>query len=569
MFVLAAGLCFSHNGSLAADDGGEVTFTEISRGVIKRSAPRANRVQVPEGDPAGSGASDSSSSEPKAPDRKILIRPPVQPKVMLERVLFEGNTALSDGELEALSAPFLNRPLRFSDLEQLRVELTRAYTDLGYINSGAILPDQKITEGEVTYRIVEGQLDKIEVSGSGRLKPGYVANRVRAGVGKPFNSEKLQESFQLLLDDPLIERMDGQLLPLPEAGQTSLKLKVTPSAPFLLNLRTDNHGSPSVGAEQLSLSGTYFNPTGYGDSTDLSLNLSPGRFNIFAAYSVPLTVHDTRLTVDIGTTNSTVVEEPLDDIDIESDSTNFGLSLSHPLRRSLQGSLRVGGDLTVRDNSNTLLGEPFSFSAGEEDGESRVSALRIWQDYTRRGTDQVIALRSSFNFGLDAFGSTVHDDDLPDSEFVAWLGQTQFVRSLQEGAGQVVLRADAQIASDALLPLERFALGGAGSVRGYRKNQLVRDEAFFASAEYRYTFHNSELGVWKVAPFIDYGTGRNRGSEDEDSETLLSVGAGVLWSKSRYNAELYLGRAIEEVAASADNNLQDDGIHFRFSTRLY
>ena len=118
------------------------------------------------------------------------------------------------------------------------------------------------------------------------------------------------------------------------------------------------------------------------------------------------------------------------------------------MRRSLQGNFTVGADLTVRDNSNTLLGEPFSFSAGEEDGESRVSALRLWQDFTRRSADQVIALRSSFNFGIDAFGSTVNDDDLPDSEFVTWLGQVQFVRSLQEGSGQLLVRADIQIAND-------------------------------------------------------------------------------------------------------------------------
>ena len=321
--------------------------------------------------------------------------------------------------------------------------------------------------------------------------------------------------------------------------------------------------------QQLTLAGTYLNPTGYGDSADLAVNFSPGRYNLSAAYSVPVTVRDTRLSIDLGTTNSTVVEAPLDDIDIESDSTSFGLSLSHPLRRSLQGSTKVGVDLTVRDNSNTLLGEPFSFSAGEEDGESRVSALRVWQDFTRRNTNQVIALRSSFNFGIDAFGSTVHSDDRPDSEFVAWLGQAQFVRSFQEGVGQLLLRADAQIADELLLPLERFSLGGAGSVRGYRKNQLVRDQAFFLSAEYRYTFNNSETGIWQLAPFLDYGSGRNRGSDDNDSDTLLSIGAGLLWSKSRYNAELYIGHALEDVAGGTDNDLQDDGVHFRFSTRLY
>ena len=572
--------------ALGNDNSAEVTFSETSRGVIRRTEPAAEQTPPPvkssdealiqpgsEADPAQeTKIREPLVNEPvNEPAKKLTIRPPVQPKITLKRVLFEGNTAMTDSDLESISEPYLNRPLRFSDLEQLRVNITQAYIEQGYINSGALLPDQKVEDGELTYKIVEGRLDKIEVTGTGRLKPSYVAKRVRLGAGEPFNSENLQESFQLLLDDPLIDRMDGQLLPLPEAGQTSLKLNVTPSSPWLLNLTADNHGSPSVGAEQLTLAGTYLNPTGFGDSANVAVNLSPGRYNLSTAYSVPVTARDTRLSIDFATTNSTVVEEPLDDIDIESDSVSFGLSLSHPLRRSLQGSTRVGVDLTVRDNSNTLLGEPFSFSAGEEDGDSRVTALRVWQDYSRRDADQVIALRSSFNFGIDAFGSTVHDDDLPDSEFIAWLGQAQFVRSYLEGSGQLLLRADAQFANELLLPLERFALGGAGSVRGYRKNQLVRDQAVFLSAEYRYTFKNSDSGVWQIAPFVDYGVGRNRDSSDgdDDADTLLSVGAGLLWSKSRYSAELYIGSSLEDVPVSADNNLQDEGVHFRFSTRLF
>jgi len=417
--------------TLAGAQAAEVTFSESSRGLILRTEQGAEDAEKKDA-PVEQTSPTAAETSVQQPTRKLTLRPPPQPQVTLSRIVFTGNTVVSDDDLGKLSAPYLNRPLRFSDLEQLRVEITRAYTDAGYINSGAVLPDQQVTGGELTYQVVEGRLDNIEVSGTRRLKPAYVEKRVRAAAGEPFNSVKLQESFQLLLDDPLIERMDGQLLPLPEAGATGLNLKVTPSAPLLLNLTADNHGTPSVGSEQLTLSGTYLNPTGYGDSADLFLSLTPGRYNISGAYSVPLNVKDTRFAVDFGATNSTVVEEPLDDIDIDSESNSFGVSLSHPLRRNLQGSARLGVDLTIRDNSNTLLGQPFSFSAGEENGDSRVSALRLWQDYTRRGTGQVIALRSSFNFGVDAFGSTIHDDDRPDSDFFAWLGQAQYVRSVQE-----------------------------------------------------------------------------------------------------------------------------------------
>ena len=507
-------------------------------------------------------------SNVSSPNSVLLAPPPRLQELLLQRILVEGNTAISDAQLATITEPYLNRPLRFSDLEQMRVDITRAYTDQGYISSGAVLPDQKVTNGQLVYQVVEGQLDKIEVSGTGRLKPTYVANRVRAAAGNPFNSIKLQEAFQLLLDDPLIERMDGQLLPQPETGRTKLKLAVVPSSPWLLDLTADNHGSPSVGQEQLAVAGTYLNPTGIGDRAGLSVSLSPGRYNFSGTYIAPVNAHNTRLAFNFGATNSTVIEEPLNNIDIESDSTNYEVSLIHPLTRSASGGFEVGVDYTVRNNSNTLLGEPFSFSAGEEDGKSRVAALRLWQEYTRRRSEQVIALRSSFNFGLDAFGSTVHDDELPDSEFISWLGQLRLVRNLQDGAGTILLKANAQYANELLLPLERFSLGGADNVRGYRKNQLVRDNALFFSAEYQYSFYQSpSAGEWKVAPFVDYGQGRNEGA-DASSETLTSTGIGLLWSKRKFNADLYIGHAIENVAGATNNSLQD-GVHFRFSTRFF
>jgi len=544
-------------------------YETFSKSSIKKTASCATKIDL-----AGSDKSrlTENSDPPPAsgqPAKKLLARPPELQKVVLARIIVEGNTVFSDSQLAIISDPYLNRPLRFSDLEQLRVDLTRAYTDRGYINTGAVLPNQEITDGQLVYRIVEGRLDDIEVSGTGRLKPGYVVGRIRAAAGEPFNTAKLQESFQLLLDDPLIERMDGQLVPQPETGQTNLKLVVTPSTPWLLNLTADNHGSPSVGKEQLGMAGSYLNPTGYGDRADYSVNVSPGRYNLSGSYSVPISARDTRLTIDFGTSNSTVIEEPLENIDIKSDSNNIGVSLSHPLTRSVAGSFKVGADVTVRDNRNTLLGEPFSFSAGEEDGESRVTAVRLWQDFNRRSSGQAIAFRSSFNFGLDAFGSTVHDDDLPDSEFLSWLGQARLLRNVQNGAGQFLLKANAQYANQLLLPLERFSLGGADSVRGFRKNQLVRDSALFLSAEYQYNFYQSPaLGKWKVASFVDYGRGRNEGT-DADRETLASAGVGLLWSKEGFSADLYIGHAIENVTNSAVGDLEDDGVHFRFSTIVF
>ena len=70
-----------------------------------------------------------------------------------------------------------------------------------------------------------------------------------------------------------------------------------------------------------------------------------------------------------------------------------------------------------------------------------VTSLRFSQEWIQRGQSQVLALRSTFSFGLDLWNSTdngVAGD--PNGTYVAWLGQAQYIRRLFRTQNQLVLR---------------------------------------------------------------------------------------------------------------------------------
>jgi hemolysin activation/secretion protein len=116
-----------------------------------------------------------------------------------------------------------------------------------------------------------------------------------------------------------------------------------------------------------------------------------------------------------------------------------------------------------------------------------------------------------------------------------------------------------------------MAIGGRYSVRGFRENQLVRDNGLTASLEWRVPIFVNEAGYsrWNLTavPFIDYGR-----SWDEDSNLstskaaeLSSVGLGLRWQPRAYlNASLFYGERIadDDVTSPQENDLQDDGFHF-------
>jgi len=490
------------------------------------------------------------------------------PAFLLRGVAFRGNTVFSDDELMEVAEPFLGREVGLADLEELRYRLTRRYTDGGYVNSGAILEaGQRVDDGVVDFTVVEGRLSEIRVSGNGRLRPGYVTSRLWPDTEAPFNTNLLQERFLLLLQDPLIQRMDGGIRPGADPGEAVLDMNVVRERPYGLTVAGDNRRPPSTGSLGGMATAWLRNLTGYGDFLDVSYGASEGASEVDAGWSFLLNSRDTRLSARYSYSENSVVEEPLKSIDIESESESFDVTLVHPFYRTLRHNLEMGAVLSLRESKTFLLGTPFSFSAGDENGKSRVTVLRLVQSYVDRTTDHALALRSTFSIGLDLLDATVHGGGVPDGKYFAWLGQAQYAHRLGEKLGSLVLRGDAQLASDRLLTLEQFALGGATTVRGYRENELVRDNGFDVSAEWRYPLWraSSEGGSDKLlqaACFMDFGSAWNKGEDPWDNR-LHSAGLGLLWESKWLDAQFYWAYDIEEAPPRQDYDLQDDGIHFR------
>ena len=83
--------------------------------------------------------------------------------------MIEGNTVLPPADLDAIAAPYEGREVTLEELFRLKDELTLAFVNAGYVNSGATLPDQDVTEGTVRFQVVEGGLEAIDITGARQL----------------------------------------------------------------------------------------------------------------------------------------------------------------------------------------------------------------------------------------------------------------------------------------------------------------------------------------------------------------------------------------------------------------
>jgi hemolysin activation/secretion protein len=536
------------------------------------------------GDEGGLRPSDKSVPIPEnIPDSPgIDVLPQQQPAVQnasqqktieLDEIKFDGNSVVSTEELNELVRPYLHKPVSVDEIEELRRLVTHHYIDKGYITSGATFPAKPIQGKTLRIKIVEGRLADANIKGTGWLRDSYVKNRLIPDPEEPLNMKALQEKFRLLLSDPLFDHLNGRLVPGADRGLSVLDLEVVRARPYQFSAIFDNYRSPSVGAEALGANGWVRNLTGQGDLLDLTFMSSEPTGGRMLQYSgnwlMPIADYGTKAYFSFSRSNSSIIEEPLATKNMNSQSFSVEGGLNQVMIDSLQRRLAFGAGVGFKQNETTLLGKSFPLSPGLTDGKSQVSFVRVNQEYIERWEKVAVALRSTFTTGLDSFGATINGNNKnPDSNYFAWLGQTQGVWNLPYAQSRLVFKGTVQLSDDPLLPLERIAVGGHASVRGYRENQLVRDNGYTSSVE----LHVPLLGDTKakyrfdVLPFFDSGAAWNNPSSAATStvaQNIYSTGVGFQFQVPHFGGEFYWAHRLNNDIVLKHGNLQDEGIHFQ------
>jgi hemolysin activation/secretion protein len=513
--------------------------------------------------------------------------------VFVTRVNVVGSTVFSPEVLAKVTQRYENRYLTQEDMQALRVELSRLYADQGFVNSGVILPDQTIRDGEVTYQVIEGGVTELNITGNRWFRTGFLHQRLAPST--PLNVAELQRQIELLLDDPRIQRLRVDLKPGLRPGESVLNVQVEDRQPFRLLLDINNYQAASVGAVNGNITVENVNLLGWGDILTLRYGRSEGLDpRLDFRYSIPFTKWDTTASFQYRRNAFIVIDEQFQELDIEETSQIYTAAIRQPLYRTR--NTNVAAELIGErlEEKTTLLGLPFPLLPGSPpSGETVVMALRLALEYVHRTQNQAIALRSRFSFGIDALGATINSDpDVPDGRFFAWLGQVQWASRLPLFDTQLIVRTDVQLTPDPLLVLEQVSVGGRYTVRGYRENTLIRDNALIASVELRVPLVRNRrwADYLELAPFFDYGRGWQAVGETPDPVDIASVGMGLRWALTfpgivsvKPQFEVYFGYRLREtrilgspdrfqdVIVTHDRNGEKGraGVHFQFLLAVF
>ncbi|MEP0799466.1 ShlB/FhaC/HecB family hemolysin secretion/activation protein [Funiculus sociatus GB2-A5] len=486
-------------------------------------------------------------------------------RVKIKSIKVLGSTVFSPEKLQEIVQPFIGKEATFEQLLEIRTAITNLYTRDRYTTSGAFLPPQDVTSGEITIQVIEGAIEKVEIQGLNRLRENYVRSRIERASRPPVNLQRLEEALQLLQLNPLLSSVQAELTAGTAPGLSVLTLSLKETPPITTAFLLENRESPSVGEIRGTVAASHNNLLGYGDRFAAEYGLTEGIVSYSLSYDIPVNSLDGTLSLRYGNNSSNIIEEPFAPLNIEGEAQTVSLSFRQPIIRTPSTEFAVAVSADWRQSQTYILGEiPFSFSEGPENGLSTVTALRFSQEWTNRSSNRVFAARSQFSVGVNALNATINEA-AADGQFFSWVGQFQYVQALGRNV-VLIARTGIQLSNDTLLSLEQFSIGGVDTVRGYRQNQRVADNGFLGSVEVRFPLIREPdgIGIIQIAPFFDIGTVWNNNSEIATPQTLSSVGLGLRWELSPY----FLARLDWGIPLTSIDNqggsLQDSGLHFSF-----
>ncbi|MFA9202067.1 MAG: ShlB/FhaC/HecB family hemolysin secretion/activation protein [Candidatus Nanopelagicaceae bacterium] len=471
----------------------------------------------------------------------------VSTSTIVKKIRVQGYTIFSDREIAKIIKPYQGKKLDFRQLRDITEAITNLYVSKGYITSGAFLPNQEIVKGIINIRVVEGKLEDLSIKGLKHLRENYVRSFISSAQklpepntdsksgsfsdqSPPLNIKNIESELDLLKRDPSIKNIKAELVKGTEPNLSVLLIKIKETSPFDAKLSFDNYRSPSVGEFQGTIEAGYRNFIGVSDRAFAQYNLTEGLDAYSIGYGTAIvSPKNGTLSFEYRNGDSKIIEN-FEEANIRAESDTVSLQYRRPIIYQPEREIALGLAFE-RQNSETFIldAQPFSFTADPEQTKSVISALKLTGDWIERSPTSVLGVNSELNFGLDIFDATVNNNTRH-GLFLSWLGQGQWTKALNQDRDLLfVTRLTTQLSPDSLLPLEQFTLGGVGTVRGYRQNQEVGDNAVVGTIEVYVPLIGDRISSSKLnlVPFFDGGTVWDNNSDE--AEALASLGLGLDW----------------------------------------
>jgi len=396
----------------------------------------------------------------------------------------DGNTVLTDLEIERAIYPWLGPGRTVADVEKARLALEAAYQQNGYLSASVLVPEQSVADGVIRLQVVEGQVERLKVSGNRYTSRQNLREDVpELAPGKVPHFPTMQAELAQAGRSP-DRRVTPLLRPGSRPGTLEVELAVEDELPLHGNVEINNRQSPDTSAQRLEAGIRYTNLFQRQHSAGLNYVVSPQKpdeVNVLAGfYSAPLS--PTRsISAFFQHSNSNIASAVGSNVLGKGTTLGARLSLTLPQPPGIAGffhSLSVGMDFKSLDETQNALG------ADRKETPLRYAPLVAQYSFGHYGDSGELSgnLGLVVNLNLKSRQIDCQGERLDQFEcrrayarpgFSVVRGDLGYVRRLL--GWEASARMDFQISGQALVAPEQILAGGMDSVRAYYEGETAGD----------------------------------------------------------------------------------------------
>ncbi|MCA3512422.1 MAG: ShlB/FhaC/HecB family hemolysin secretion/activation protein [Rhodobacter sp.] len=464
----------------------------------------------------------------------------------LKGVTFGDSMYLEEEELQAAAAPYLNRPIRFEDVQQMLADVNRLYAASGIPTAEAVLLPQEVPDGILKIDLIEATIGAVTVAGPTRASEGFVRRNVSLREGERPDYAQLERDLRIFgIAHDYVPTLTFGL----GAASGTVDAIIGGEAPEGLSWTAslDNFGTEETGRSRVGISARWSNVTGVRDALSMQLLLSEGSGALSLGYSRPFGGwQGGRIFGTAYVTNADVIQASFAPLDILSDTIQFSTGYRVPFRVRPDSHFIFEAVVTRESTDSSILGLLLQSTVITE-----FAPQISWQKQWPRQN-----LASSLGFKLGSADTQAVSGT--EGTYGLLFAAADYARLLSDD-WVLNLSASMQYAKGQNLPVARLlSAGGVSTVRGYPNNVRSGDSGIIlrTQPERRTPWtvgQRTELfpfGFFDAALVVPF---RIDGSVNSDQDVLASIGAGLRANMGgKVNGLLMVGVPLRETLGFDD-----------------
>lgn len=513
---------------------------------------------------------------PGAPPQTAMSGPVEAPASVASRTVdineyfVEGNTALTDPEIEQAVYPFLGPARTLDDVEKARAALQSAYEARGLKTVFVEIPQQNVVGGRVRLAVVEARIGQVAVTGARHTSDDQVTAALPSiAPGSVPDLNRFGSELMALNSRSADRQVTPELKAGVAPGTVDVALAVEDKYPLHGGIEVSNRYSRDTTRTRVQANLRYDDLWGLGHSLSGFYAVAPERRRdsevYVLSYGVPLS-DSLRLDVTGLVSNSDVAT--VGGTSVLGDGRSVTAALSKTLGGPAGLYHRVTASIAYKDfKEDVIFGEAVDQAPITYFPLSLGYAGTLTQDHGELG------FNAALTFAFRGLGSDSYDFDYKryraTGGFAYLRAGANYHRELPRSA-ELFASVDGQFASEPLVSNEQFAAGGAGSVRGYLQSEAIGDNGLASSIELRSPSIAELTGgladELRAVAFMDAARVwiKTPLPEQEDSFGLVGAGAGLRFRLlGHVTGELDLAWPLKDNGATEAG---DTRVHFRLAT---